>query len=168
MKPFRFSQKSLGDLDAETASTLIVAAVDIALVIDGAGLIRDVAIRNDEFAALLKGYAEWLDKPFLETVSSESRPKVEALLQEATSSREPRWRSVNHATSDGASIRTVTARCRSPRMAGSWRSAVIFRRSLRSSRGLWTRSSRSSRIMRACATRSCATVCSSRPRPKPS
>ena len=44
VKPFSFPKTSLGDLDAVSAATLIAAAADIALILDGAGVIRDLVV----------------------------------------------------------------------------------------------------------------------------
>ena len=42
----------LGILDAESASNLIAAAADVALVLDGNGVIRDVALGSDDVTLL--------------------------------------------------------------------------------------------------------------------
>jgi len=86
---------------ADTAN-LIAAAADVALLVDSRGVIRDVSIGSQEFAGL--AHTDWIGRPWAETVTSESRPKVEALLQVAGSRVEPQWRHVNHASSEGSSI----------------------------------------------------------------
>ena len=60
---------------ADTAS-LIAAAADVALLVDAQGVIRDVSIGNQELADL--GPAQWIGKPWAETVTVESRAKVAA------------------------------------------------------------------------------------------
>jgi transcriptional regulator PpsR len=102
VKHFSSPNETLGSLEPEAAATLIAAAADVALVIDADGIIRDVSLGNDKFS---KGeYATWLGRPWADTVTSESRPKVEALLREASSRVPTQWRHVNHATPSGEDI----------------------------------------------------------------
>ncbi len=96
MKAFRAPKRSLGNLDAEAAATLIAASSDIALVIDDAGVIRDVAFNSEDLAHDLEAAGQWVGKPWIDTVTVESRAKVESLLKEATSRADPKWRHLNH------------------------------------------------------------------------
>ena len=50
MKSFDEPSLSLGDLDAEAAGRLIAASSDVALIVDGEGIIRDLAFGNDELS----------------------------------------------------------------------------------------------------------------------
>ena len=59
MQLFKAPKESLGDLDADTAAAVIVAAADIALVIDGEGVILDAAISIKELASEIAGSARW-------------------------------------------------------------------------------------------------------------
>ncbi len=86
---------------AETAS-LIAAAADVALLVDSRGVIRDVSTGNQEFGGI--ALTDWIGRPWAETVTSESRPKVEALLKDVGASVEPHWRHINHPSSEGSSI----------------------------------------------------------------
>lgn len=92
----------LGSLDAEAAADLIAAAADVALVLDGDGVIRDVALGSEDM--LLEGCRKWIGQPWAETVTIESRAKVETLLREATSKAERRWRQVNHPSARGSDV----------------------------------------------------------------
>lgn len=94
MKRFKSPKKTLGNLDAETAATLIAATADVALVIDRKGVIRDVATGTDELAAEVE--SQWLGRAWTETVADDSRAKIESLLREASQKAPPRWRQVNH------------------------------------------------------------------------
>lgn len=94
MTAFRSPKDALGDLDGETAARLVTAACDLVLSLDRDGVIRDLAFGEQELAAL--GCSRWLGRPWLETVTLESRPKVEALLREPSDPARPRWRQVNH------------------------------------------------------------------------
>ncbi len=97
---FRTPKRTLGDLNADSAAKLIAAAADIALIVDGKGIIRDVAFGSEELAN--EGFAKWVGEPWIETVTVESRPKIEELLSDATSAKAPiRWRQVNHPSKRG-------------------------------------------------------------------
>ena len=82
------------DLGAEAAVDLLTASADIAVVIDPSGIVRDVAFSNQEPLAV--GHRDWVDRPWIETVTVESRPKIDDLLREALAGRPARWRQVNH------------------------------------------------------------------------
>jgi len=99
----------LNDLDGETASRLITAAADIALVVSDArqGVIRDVSFGSE---ALSDSIADkWIGQPWADTVSVDSRPKVEALLRDSAATGMPRWRTVNHLASGGQSLPVMYA-----------------------------------------------------------
>jgi transcriptional regulator PpsR len=99
---FKWPKKSLNALDALSAGRLIGAAADIALVLDSDGVIRDLALGSDD---LVDEVADsWIGRPWLETVSSESRGKVEDLLAEAGSTSVTRWRHVNHPSPRGSDL----------------------------------------------------------------
>jgi len=94
--------QTLGNLDAEAAARIIVAATDVALVLDADGTIRDVAFGSSEIP--LDGDAKWVGQSWSDIVTSDSRPKVEALLKDAAEDAAPRWRQLNHPASDGADV----------------------------------------------------------------
>ena len=96
MNAFTAPKKSLGNLDAESAASLIAAAADVALILDMDGMICDLAVHSEELAAELESRGTWLGRAWIDTVTPETRPKIEALLREAASSAAPRWRQVNH------------------------------------------------------------------------
>jgi transcriptional regulator PpsR len=96
VKAFRAPKRSLGNLDAEAAATLIAASSDIALIIDDEGIIRDVAFNSEDLAQDLEAAGQWVGQPWIDTVTVESRVKVEALLKEATTRADPKWRHLNH------------------------------------------------------------------------
>ena len=103
MRPFGAPETSLGDLDAGTAGSLLSASNDITLVVDEKGVIRDLACANEDLAR--EGSSEWLGQSWIDTVSIESRPKVEALLREAHSpDAVQRWRQLNQVLSGGRQV----------------------------------------------------------------
>ncbi len=104
-KKFEAPRKTLGGLDAEAAAAVISAASDIALVLDRDGVIRDLAFGSEELSR--EDYGKWLGQPWADTVTAESRAKVEAMLRDAQAKVPPRWRHVNHPSSRGADVPVV-------------------------------------------------------------
>ena len=104
VQAFRAPKRSLGNLDAEAAATLIAASSDIALIIDDEGIIRDVAFHSDDLARDLEAAGPWVGQPWIDTVTADSRAKVEALLKESGSRADPRWRHLNHPAGGSADV----------------------------------------------------------------
>ena len=73
--------KSLESLDAQTAAALIEAAADIALVLDRRGVIQDVSISIDDLPP--GSCADWVGRAWTDVVTTESRAKVELMLDDA-------------------------------------------------------------------------------------
>lgn len=92
----------LTDLDADTTASLITAVADVVLVIDDSGVIRDAAFGSEEL--LSHGYQEWLGKSWIQTVTKDSRPKVEAMLRDLGTGKGAKWRHLNHASQDGTEL----------------------------------------------------------------
>ena len=69
------------ELDAAQAQRLIDAAGDIALVLDGDGVVLDVRAHDRELQKTAK--RAWVGKPWAETVSVDTRDKVAELLAQA-------------------------------------------------------------------------------------
>jgi transcriptional regulator PpsR len=91
-----------GPLASEAAGRLAAAAGDVAMVIDRDGVIRDLALSDERLER--EGALAWLDRPWLDTVTAESRPKVDALLRDAAKSARPRWREINQVTEANRSM----------------------------------------------------------------
>lgn len=102
MKQFRAPKASIGDVNAETAAGLITAAADVALILDDRGIILDLAFDRDDLPS--HDVEAWLNRPWLDTVTVESRPKVSALLKDAAKKATPRWRHLNHPTPGQADL----------------------------------------------------------------
>ncbi len=105
IKTFNSPGKTLGELDAEAASSVITAASDIALVIDRDGVIRDLAFGSEELSQ--EDYGKWLGQPWADTVTAECRGKIEELLRDASNKSPGRARQVNHPSSRGADVPVV-------------------------------------------------------------
>ncbi len=101
-KAFDSPDATLGRIDAAAAATVIAAASDVALILDRDGIIRDLAFGSDVLAR--EDYSHWLGRPWAETVTADSRPKIEALLREAAARTAPRSRQVNHSSAAGVDL----------------------------------------------------------------
>ncbi len=104
--PRQFGQADafFANLDADAAAELITASADVVMVLDGEGVICDLAFGNDELIG--EGCHEWLGKTWGDTVTVESQGKIRDLLrsQGAPSAEGVRWRHVNHQLRDGAEL----------------------------------------------------------------
>jgi transcriptional regulator PpsR len=105
LDPTRVSTPTPPDLSAlsplapELAGAIAALVGDIALVLDGDGVIRSVANAGDSAAC-----AGWVGRPWLETASPDTRPKLEKLLAEVRSGGVARRREVNHPVPEGEAI----------------------------------------------------------------
>ena len=100
----RFDQahRFLDRLDSDTVSRLITAAADVVLVIDAEGVIQDAAFGSDEL--LSHGYSHWMGKPWIQTVTEESRPKVNSMLRDLGTGKGAKWRHLNQQAHDGTDL----------------------------------------------------------------
>lgn len=112
MKQTADGRSWISDLDVGRAAALITASSDVTLVIAASNqaLIEDVAFGSEELAREVD--SRWLGKNWLDTVTSESRPKVEALLRDANADAPPRWRQVNHPSPAGDDLPVMYAAMR--------------------------------------------------------
>ena len=78
---------------------MIEAASDIALVLDRNGVIQDMSVSIDDLPS--DNYANWVGRRWSDTVSVESRPKVQSMLESAQGGIAHRWRHVNHPVPKG-------------------------------------------------------------------
>lgn len=104
MKAFRAPLDAIGTLDAETAATLVAAASDVALVMDRDAVIRDVAFQHSDLPLELEGSGRWYGRPWSETVSADSQPKIDTLLREAERNVASGWRQLTHQTANGRGV----------------------------------------------------------------
>jgi transcriptional regulator PpsR len=99
---FAAPRKYLKSIDADAAARLVACAADVALVLDRDGVIRDISVAAEDLQS--EGYGRWLGQSWVDTVTVESRPKVEALLQEAGVATPPSWRHINHPSPAGGDL----------------------------------------------------------------
>lgn len=112
MKAFRAPGSSIGALDADTAATLLATASDLALVMDRAGIIQDTAFQRSDLSLELDGSGRWVGRPWSETVSLESQPKVDTLLREAETNVASGWRQLTHQSVQGREVPILYAAVR--------------------------------------------------------
>ncbi len=103
VKPFDVSNPAFGELDARSAAALLAVAGDIALVMDGTGVIRDVALMGSGDSQF-DSATQWIGRPWNETVSSDSRSKIDTLVKEAVHQGVSKRRQVNHVMGDVADV----------------------------------------------------------------
>ncbi len=95
--------ESLSEWAPELAQTMVSLGGDIALVIDERGIIQRVDQRAS--TPLASDAHEWIGHRWSDTVTPESRPKLERLMAEATATCATKKREVNHTSrSGGASV----------------------------------------------------------------
>lgn len=126
VKPFDSPLASLGGVDAKSVARLVAAASDVALVLDGQGVIRDIAFGSQDLAP--DGYDDWVGRRWADVVTVESRSKVEELLMDASSDASHRWRHVNHPVPGGIDLPVLYSAIQ----IGQEGKVVAFGRDLRS------------------------------------
>ncbi|MFO0690338.1 MAG: transcriptional regulator PpsR [Myxococcota bacterium] len=115
---FEHASDYLSGLEPQQVARLLGVAADVALVLDD-GVVRDVSINAPELAG--EDYPrQWLGRSWVETVTAESRPKIEELLDRAASREAASgmavhaWRQVNHPSSRGLDLPVSYAAIRLP------------------------------------------------------
>lgn len=93
---FRDPSRALAGIPSDATARILSATGDVTLVLDDSGIIRDVSVGSNDLGE--DPFASWIDRPFIDTVSSDSRIKVEEMLRDVASRSTPRWRQVNHPT----------------------------------------------------------------------
>ena len=82
----------LGDVEGDMIGVLVSSAADLALIVEN-GEVKDIAISDSGLAG--EGFADrWRGMRWIDTVTVESRPKIEEMLNSDSAPR--RWRQVNH------------------------------------------------------------------------
>jgi transcriptional regulator PpsR len=102
ISPLRDPAASLAGLSAESVGSALVAASDIVLVLDAGGTIVDLAHNGVELAR--EGCGAWIGRPWIDTVASDSRGKVEEMLAAPVEGALPAVRQVNHLSPRGVEL----------------------------------------------------------------
>ncbi len=127
MTPFDNPGATLGSLDAQTAGLLLAQAAEITLILDADGRVIDRAINGQQLEG--EGCDDWLGRLWIDTVTVESRPKIESLLEDAFAGKPGRQRQVNHPSPRGQDLPVTYSVVK---LRGSARGCVIvFGRDMR-------------------------------------
>lgn len=103
---FEAPELHFSDLGADLLAGVVAAATDLALVVDGQGVIRDVSL-NASHASELGELRQWVGRRWVETVTIENRGKVNAMLGAAAAGAAvgaTPERQVTHALSGGVDL----------------------------------------------------------------
>ncbi|MCU0626203.1 MAG: PAS domain S-box protein, partial [Gemmatimonadaceae bacterium] len=90
------------DLDPHTAADLVATTGDLAVVLDRAGVVRAVVTSDAELRDA--GVGEWVGQPWGQTVTPDTRGKIDALLRDASTRSPLRRRQVNHRLANGTDL----------------------------------------------------------------
>ena len=94
-KPSNRARQALGQ---QAPADLFKAAADLYLDLDASGTIRQTSSGLQDLPQMGQ---EWIGRNWLDTVTSESRVKVQEMLSEAKQTGRPtRWRHINHVLKD--------------------------------------------------------------------
>lgn len=101
---------ALSRLAPELAETFVTLASDIALVLDSSGTIRKVALGTD--APLTPEADQWVGRAWVDTVTGDTRGKIETLLREVAATGSSHRSEVNHPSPSGIDIPVAYAAIR--------------------------------------------------------
>lgn len=87
---------------ADLAANLVASMSDIALILDSDGIIHDVVISNSELASEVE--PDWRGRKWNETVTVESRPKVDDLVRGVNQGGIIQPREINHPNRGGLDV----------------------------------------------------------------
>ncbi len=90
------------EAESQAMASILTAASDIALVLDEAGVIRDITLGQAEYP--IEESKAWLGHGWIDTVTPESRTKIQEMLREAAADGMSRRRQVNHLSPSGVDI----------------------------------------------------------------
>ena len=124
---------TLRKLDAERAAQLVATASDLALVLDGNGLVLEVLSNDRELRKA--GTRDWRGRRWGDVVNVDSRDKVAEMLRDAQVSAPiaSRWRQVNMVVKGSPDLPVLFAAtlASSPAEGAAERQVVAFGRDLR-------------------------------------
>lgn len=89
--PFSDPEAVFGNFAQDDVMELAYCAGDFMLAIDEYSIVRDVSVRGDDQSLANR----WIGQKWVDTVTTESRPKIERML-DTRQGRDRTWRQVNH------------------------------------------------------------------------
>ncbi len=93
---------SFGAIDPHSLAALVATSADVALVVDSRGVVRDVAFSAPDLEK--DAYRDWIGRRWIDTVTIESRPKIEDLIRDAQAGAASRWRQINYPSHSGPDV----------------------------------------------------------------
>jgi len=98
--PFASGDSMTGALSAGAAANMLASVGDVAFILSPEGDVLDISVSDGELAK--HGFTDWVGTPLIDTVTVESRVKINDMLTEAAKpGGAPRWRQVNHVAAGG-------------------------------------------------------------------
>ncbi|WP_198970691.1 transcriptional regulator PpsR [Xylophilus sp. ASV27] len=110
MKSFTAHAKHLGDLQSGPIGQLIAASSDVVLILDADGVVRDLALGSSSLDD--QGCEDWIGKPWVESITKDSRASAEALLRSAQAEDPLEWRQLTYRNSSGGDLHLSCAAIR--------------------------------------------------------
>jgi transcriptional regulator PpsR len=101
-KAIEANSAELAKLPPDSAATLLTMTGDITLVLDSDGVIRKLAFGSGDVA--IEDSDQWVGRRWADTVTPETRGKVELMLREVAASGASHRRQVNHPASGGPDV----------------------------------------------------------------
>jgi transcriptional regulator PpsR len=89
-------------IDPATATSLVDSTSDLIVLLDRDGVVVDVAAHGSGLGRLETD--AWRGRAWIDTVTAETRSKIEASLADALAGQPARWRQVNHPVSGGEDV----------------------------------------------------------------
>jgi transcriptional regulator PpsR len=127
MKAFTSPAGWFAGLDADAAALLIAAAADVAVILDDAGIIRDRAFQSEALALEFADCDHWIGRLWRDTVTFESRNKIDEMLRDVHGRAPRNGRQVNYPAVRGNDIPILF----SVLPVGQTRQVIAFGRDLR-------------------------------------
>jgi transcriptional regulator PpsR len=100
-RSFSGGRAALAHLEPDAAG-ILVAASDVALIVDGDGVIQDLATGTGD--AAIGSLDGWVGRRWVDTVGTDSRAKVELLLRDVAATGSSPRRQLNQVTPDGTDL----------------------------------------------------------------
>jgi transcriptional regulator PpsR len=101
------SEQAFALQDPGVVASILATAVDLTVLMTADGVICDSVIAGPDLPGTL--FTSWPGRSFAETVTTESRSKIEQLLGDTRNGLTPRWRQVNHPFRQGQDYSAVRA-----------------------------------------------------------
>lgn len=93
-RPFQRPDILPPKLSPRTIASLLGSAGDVAFVLDGAGVVLDVAVSDASLAK--QPFVDTVGRPWIDSTTGDSRAKVTEMIADAENGLAARWRQINH------------------------------------------------------------------------